>query len=159
MKKNINLLRFLIFTLIVTGLTSCLENGLEELPAFEETQITNIFLEHRYQDPNDEWIDGSQVVKYKRMEVTSTTSGGTIEVDATVPGASGSFTEQERQKVSLGNMVVYLNISTAAKIEPLDGAPVLGAPGDYTQPRNYKVTAADGESTQIWTIKVNPLVF
>jgi hypothetical protein len=163
MKKIINY-KFLIFAIgVLFSFTSCLKSGLDELPAFEDTEIANIFFEHRFLDPNDKWTDGSSIVQFQRLEVTKeiktneSAAEDSVIVTLSVPKPSGSFTTEERQKVTLENMVCYMNISTAAKIEPLDGAPVLGKPGDFTSPRKYKITAADGKTTRIWVIKVNPL--
>lgn len=44
----------------------------------------------------------------------------------------------------MSNVVVSLNISTAAMIQPIDGAAVLGKPGDWSKPNKYEITAADG---------------
>ncbi|MDE7236705.1 MAG: hypothetical protein K2N66_02660, partial [Paramuribaculum sp.] len=48
-------------------------------------------------------------------------------------------------------LVVVLNISTAAVIEPLDGAPALGVPGDWSKPNKYQITAANGKK-KVWTV-------
>lgn len=72
----------------------------------------------------------------------------------TIPAAGGKFTEAERAKVSLNNLVVYVNISTAARVTPLDGSPKFGVPADWTQEHKYSVMAADG-TKKIWTIKVS----
>jgi hypothetical protein len=163
MKKIINY-KFLIFAIgALFSFTSCLKSGLDELPAFEDTEIANIFFEHRYLDPNDQWTDGSSIVQFQRLDVSKeiktneAASEDSVIVTLSIPMPSGSFTTEERQKVSLESIVCYMNISTAAKIEPLDGAPVLGKPGDFTSPRKYKITAADGKTTRTWVIKVNPL--
>jgi hypothetical protein len=163
MKKIINY-KFLIFAIgALFSFTSCLKSGLEELPAFEDTEIANIFFEHRYLDPNEKWTDGSSVVQFQRLDVTKeiktneAASEDSVIVTLSIPMASGSFTSEERQKVTLENIVCFMNISTAAKIAPLDGAPVLGKPGDFTSPRKYKITAADGITSRIWVIKVNPI--
>lgn len=45
------------------------------------------------------------------------------------------------------------SISTAARLTPLDGAPKLGVPGDWSKPNKYLVTAASGAQKE-WTIEV-----
>ena len=70
-----------------------------------------------------------------------------------IPAAGGKFTEAERAKVSLSNLVVYVNVSTAARVTPLDGSPKFGVPADWTREHKYSVMAADG-TKKIWTVKV-----
>ena len=74
----------------------------------------------------------------------------------TVPAASGAFTETIRGQVSLASLVGKFNISTAAAIEPVEGSPTLGIPGDFSAPRKYRVTAANGAS-QVWTVHITSL--
>ena len=50
-------------------------------------------------------------------------------------------------------MVVYVTISTAATMKPINGAPELGVPADWTADHQYEVTAADG-TKKTWTIVV-----
>ena len=50
---------------------------------------------------------------------------------------------------------VAVTISTAATIKPINGAPKLGVPGDWTKDNQYEVTAADG-TKKVWTIVVEP---
>jgi hypothetical protein len=139
--------------------TSCLKAGLEDLPSFTDAEITNIYFEYRYQDPNDKWTDGSAKVKYVTLTVTKTIDNQANTVTATinVPSAGGSFTETERAKVALTNIVCTMNISTAASVKPADGAPTLGVPGDFSSPKKYIVTAADGTTNKTWTVTVTAL--
>ncbi|MEG0468180.1 MAG: hypothetical protein RR551_07875, partial [Mucinivorans sp.] len=51
------------------------------------------------------------------------------------------------------NLTGIVWLSTAARIIPLNGSPVLGVPGDWTKPNKYEVTAANG-SKSVWTITV-----
>ena len=44
-----------------------------------------------------------------------------------------NFPAEERPKFTMSNVVVSLNISTAAMIQPIDGAAVLGKPGGLEQ--------------------------
>jgi len=143
----------------LTLLTSCLKSGLEDLPVYTDCDITNIYFEYRYKDSTSLWIDGSPIVKYVTLVVTKTinTVANTVTVSLVVPAASGSFTVTERAKVALTNLVCSVNLSTAAKIEPIEGAPILGMPGDFSAPRKYLVTAADGVTTKTWTITVTSL--
>ena len=53
------------------------------------------------------------------------------------------FTKKITQD-GLSSLWVYVSISDAATVTPLDGAPKLGTPGDFSANRTYRVTAADG---------------
>jgi hypothetical protein len=148
-----------IFLLLVLGTTSCLTGNLEDIPEFTDAEITDVKFDFRYKDANSTWIDGEPVVKVVRLTVVKTinAAAGTIEVNLSVPAPNASFTNDIRRQVALTNLVGKFNISTAATIEPLDGAPVLGVPGDFSTERKYRVIAADGKTTKDWTVKVNPL--
>jgi len=144
----------------LTLLTSCLKLGLEDLPVFSDCDITNIYFEYRYQDPTTLWTDGSPIVKYVTLTIATKTidaAANTVTVTVNVPVASGTFTTAERAKVALTNIVCSMNISTAATIAPIEGAPALGAPGDFSAPKKYLVTAADGKTVKTWTITITAL--
>jgi hypothetical protein len=154
-----NILCTLPLWIMACMLTSCLTMGLEDLPAFEEAEITDVRFEYRFKDPNSTWIDGDQVVKWVNLTVQNRvidSSSGTITCTLQVPAADATFTETIRSQVSLSNVVGKFYLSTAASIAPMDGAPTLGIPGDFSAPRKYKVTAADG-STKVWTVQVTAL--
>lgn len=166
MKRIINRKYFIVVVMLATMFSSCLRMGLDELPAYDDADITGIGFEHRFEDPAKKWIDGSNVIQYVTIPVSSIqikkagTDGNTeneVIVTPGMPTPSGSFTNAERMKITLNNLAGYVYLSNFATIEPIEGAPVLGTPGDFTQPRKYKVTAADGKTTKIWTIKVNAL--
>jgi hypothetical protein len=140
-------------------LTSCLTAGLEELPAFEEAEITDVNFEYRYKDPGSVWIDGEQTVKWINLPVQNRvidSGAGTVTCTLQVPAADGAFTEAIRGQVALNSLAGKFYLSAAARIEPLEGAPTLGAPGDFSAPRKYKVTAANGTS-KTWTVHVTAL--
>jgi hypothetical protein len=145
--------------LMACALTSCLTAGLEELPAFEEAEITDVTFEYRYKDPGSVWIDGEQIVKWINLPVQNkviNSDAGTITCTLQVPAADGTFTEAIRAQVSLSSIAGKFYISTAAGIAPLEGAPTLGVPGDFSAPRKYKVTAANG-TAKTWTVQVTGL--
>jgi hypothetical protein len=156
-------MRFIFAGLIycsLTLLTSCLKSGLADLPVYTDCDITNIYFEYRYEDPTALWIDGSPIVKYITLVVATKTidaAANTVTVGINVPAASGTFTTAERAKVALTNIVCTMNISTAATIAPLEGAPKLGVPGDFSAIRKYLVTAADGKTTKTWTVTITAL--
>lgn len=50
------------------------------------------------------------------------------------------------------------NLRATARIMPLNGAPKLGSPGDFSAKEfKYQVTAADGTKRE-WTIKITDFV-
>jgi hypothetical protein len=139
---------------MMIGMTSCLKSGLDELPAFEDADITGVFFEYRYVFTR---TDGGQEVKFQTLTTSSSDinkENTTANVTVTVPGSSDTFNESERGKVSQNSLIARFNLSSAAKIEPLDGAPNLGQPGDFNAPVKYKVTAADGKNSKTWTVTV-----
>lgn len=144
----------------LTLLTSCLKSGLGDLPVYTDCDITNIYFEYRYEDPTTLWTDGSPIVKYVTLVLATKTIdavANSVSVSINVPAASGTFTTTERAKVALTNLVCSMNISTAATIAPLEGAPKLGVPADFSSARKYLVTAADGITTKTWTITITAL--
>lgn len=162
MKKNKFLyLKSIVFIMFTFLLSSCLKGNLDDLPAFEDAEITDIKFDFRYKDMNDLWIDGEPIVKVVNLSVVDkkiNSETGTITCRVKVPAAKDSFTEAIRQSVSLKVLVGKCNISTAATVSPLEGSPKLGTPGDFSTPRKYKLTAANG-STKEWTITVSEVLF
>ena len=156
MKKNmIKLMKSSLLLMFVLVCSSCLKGNLDDLPAFEEANITDVKFDFRYKDTTDEWINGEPIVKV----VTLTVSDKVINAETgtiTVPPADGPFTEAIRNTVTLTNLVGKFNLSTAAVIAPQDGAPTLGTPGDFSATRRYLVTAANGTKKD-WTIQVTAL--
>ena len=158
--KKISVLFGGIMMLSLTLLVSCLKSGLDDLESYSNTDITNIYFEYRYGDATDQWNDGSSIVKYVSLTIDSKVidnTSHTVTVSLTVPDASETFPTSERKNVNLANLVCSTNVSTAAKIEPVGDSPALGEPGDFSSPREYLVTAADGTTNQTWTVTVTSL--
>lgn len=160
-----------IYSIAIAGLllslSSCLKAGLDEnLPKFKDAFITDVFMEYRFEDPTAT-SGGSPVVRivnlnisakqFKRLEDNPGAATDSAIFDVQVPAASGSFTTAERDKVNLTNLVFMSNISTAATMSAIEGAPRPGVPGDFSQARKYQVKAADG-SVRTWTVRVNRLI-
>ena len=107
------------------------------------------------------WWDEAKdqmAVKTLNIEKQISKDDNLITCKLTVPTASGSFTDAVRQNVSLSNLIAYIDLSTAARIMPLNGAPKLGSPGDFSSKEfKYQVTAADGTKRE-WTIKITDFV-
>ena len=160
MKKNIvKWMNNALLLMLLLACSSCLDGNMDDLPAFEEANITDVKFDFRYKDPSDVWIDGEPIVKVVTLTVENkviNAEAGTITCTITVPPADGSFTEEIRNTVALTNLVGKFNLSTAAVIAPQDGAPTLGVPGDFSTTRRYLVTAANG-TKKAWTIQVTAL--
>ncbi|TKC07198.1 DUF5018-related domain-containing protein [Pedobacter frigoris] len=152
MKKTLINKIALLGLMISVLCSSCLKKDLPEYPAFDANEITLVNVEHRFAGTS---TNGQPVVIYQKLtlaqQVDKTTS--TINVQITVPAATGQFTTAERAKVAQNKLWFYMNLSTAAVIAPTDGTPKLGDPTDGTKPLKYIVTAANG-ATRTWTINV-----
>jgi hypothetical protein len=137
-------------------LSSCLKKDLPVYPEFDANEITLVNVEYRFN--GSQMMNGQPIVAYQKLTVAQTIekTSNTINVVITVPPAGGEFTAEERAKVAQSKLWFYMNISTAAKISPVEGTPPLGDPSDATKPLKYNVTAANGTS-KLWTINVTAL--
>ena len=146
-------IKWLLVLLCLPFVSSCKD----DLEAYEEAEITSVGAYHRYYTTEKDALTGEFKVAEKELEKSNSINEDEAVVTATftVPAASGSFTDAERAKVSLNKLVVYFNVSTAARVTPLDGSPKLGAPGDWTSERRYSVMAANG-TKKTWIVNVNP---
>lgn len=153
MKKNIYLLIMLMLCLF----TSCLTAGLDDLPEFEDANITGVQkVEYRYKSDQLSPTDNQPIVKYidlpRQINVDNKTN--TVSISVTVPAANpSSFPETEREKCSTSNIAVMVSISTAARVFPVGNAPKFGVPGNWTNPNKYIVQAADGTKKE-WIVQV-----
>ncbi|MFJ1490434.1 DUF5018-related domain-containing protein [Capnocytophaga canis] len=152
---------YIILAIIAVSVTSCLKKGLEDLPEFEENDITGINrVEYRFVSEQVSNASGQNVVKFVGLSIKGKPAINNVDksitFEVTVPKASGVFTDSERAKVSLNNLVVIVNLSTAARISPIEGSPKLGTPGDWSKPNKYIVEAANGNKAE-WTIQITTL--
>lgn len=149
MKRFYNYIGFLMVTVVFT---SCLKAGLEDLETYDQAEMTNVRFEYRW------WDEAKQ-----QMRVMQLTTDKTINKDdrsivctITVPPATATFTQSIREKVSLENLAANVDISTAARIKPVDNAPILGSPADFSAKEfAYLITAADGKNSARWVIKIS----
>ena len=131
--------------------SSCLKGGLENLPEFEDCNITGVQkVEYRFEQSN--------IIKYTALNAKVTIQENQVSIEVSVPTASGDFTEDVRDGVSLTKIAVMVTLSTAARIAPIGDSPKLGVPGDYSKPNKYLVTAADGKTQKEWTIVITKLI-
>ena len=145
---------YLIAAMFVAVLsTSCLESGLDELDEYSGCDITNGNVYWRYYGEGKIPASGEQEVKqvYLAAARTADNENGVY----TIRYTTSNIPEAERANLTESKAVVALTISTAATIKPINGAPKLGVPGDWTKDNQYEVTAADG-TKKVWTIVVEP---
>ncbi|MGQ1909448.1 DUF5018-related domain-containing protein [Marinifilum sp. RC60d5] len=151
-----NLVKYTIILFSMILFTSCLESGLDDLPAYEEANITNFKFEYRWMGKNG---DNDQLNVYQ-MEVANTidTVANTVDCVITVPAVSDDFPAEQRDLVELTNLVGYCSISNAATISPVGDAPVLGEIKDYSgSDLKYEVVAANG-TAKIWTLTISEFI-
>ena len=153
MRKFINILAAMLLAVIST---SCLKSGLEELDVYSGCDITRVDCAYRWKTgeihpgTQSEKVNQVYVSAYSRTYVTDesdpTKGVCTIRYSKTnIPAAYKEIAEKE--------MVVYVTISTAATMKPINGAPQLGVPADWTADHEYEVTAADC-TKKTWKIVV-----
>lgn len=142
----------LAFLLCLPLLVSC---GWEDLPAYDEAEISQAVFYYRWDSGKKDPITNEPVMAEKQLTCSSevNTEQGIVEVTVSIPVADATFTEAVRAQVSQNPLWGTARISTAARIAPIDGAPVLGASGDWTRDNKYIVTAADG-TKKTWTIRI-----
>ena len=153
MKKFLNIFAALLLAVVST---SCLKHDLEELDVYSGCDITRVDCAYRWKTgeihtgTQSEKVNQVYVSAYSRTYVTdeSDPSRGVC----TIRYSKTNIPEQYRS-VAETEMVVYVTISTAATMKPINGAPELGIPADCTADHEYEVTAADG-TKKIWKIVV-----
>ena len=153
MKKFLNFFAALLLAVVST---SCLKHDLEELDVYSGCDITRVDCAYRWKTgeihpgTQSEKVNQVYVSAYSRTYVTdeSDPSRGVC----TIRYSKTNIPEQYRS-VAETEMVVYVTISTAATMKPINGAPALGIPADWTADHEYEVTAADG-TKKIWKIVV-----
>lgn len=148
-----------IYTIILIALpilfSSCLKDGLDDVEYSTECDITNVSFEHRWVIESD--VKDIYSLYFKSLNVNKTIDKEkqTITVDISVPSADGTFTQNERDKVSLSSIACSFHVSQAASVTPLNGAPKLGTMADFSgKTFKYRVTSAAGNYKD-WELKIN----
>ena len=145
---------YLIAAMFVAVLsTSCLESGLEDLDEYSGCDITNGNVLWRWYAGGTIPASGEQQVKQVQLAAARTQDAENCVY--TIKYVTGNIPEAERPNFTEAKAVVEVTISTAAIIKPINGAPKLGVPGDWTKDNQYEVTAADG-TKKTCTIVVEP---
>ncbi|WP_288326307.1 MULTISPECIES: hypothetical protein [Bacteroidaceae] len=153
MKKiTFSTLRWVLLLVCLPLVSAC---DWEDLPAYEEAEISAVQLYYRWASDEKDPITQEPIVKEQRLNVSSdvNSDAGVIQLTVTVPDAGGDFTEAVRAEVSTNPLWGQVTVSTAARITPIDGTAALGTPDDWSGERKFSVRAADG-NTKIWTIKI-----
>ncbi len=143
----------IILAMLVMALSfsSCLESDLKDLPTFDGNDITAGYAWYRYIGEDKINVSGQPQVIQKQLQKTAEAidnKAATCNLTFAVPT---NFSEKEKNNVNLNNIVVAVQISSAAVMTPVEGSPALGTPADWTTPHKYAVKAANGE-TKVWTI-------
>lgn len=148
-----------LLALVMVTMTSCLKAELDEVESTTACDLTNIEFEYRWTVPitdADGKPTGVYTLLYKKLTVAKTIDNekNVVTLKLTVPNTDKTFTKELRDQVSLENIVGMFTVSTAANVTPLDGAPKLGMPGDYSNGSfTYRVTAAAGNYID-WVINI-----
>lgn len=143
MKKNI----FFMMIGCMLLLTSCLKSGLDDIENSDLCAISSITMEYRWISQN---ANGYDQLSRQQMTLSKNTpdENNEIRFTVTVPAINSSFPKAVRDHVELDGLYMIAVISPAAKIQPLDGAPKLGVPGNFEIGKDYQyeVIAANGKS-------------
>ena len=133
--------------------TSCLESNFEELDTYDGNDITAGYAWYRYKGDNKINASGEQQVIQKQLQRTGQVIDNDEATCALQFKVPTNFSDAEKNGVNINNIVVAVEISTAAVMTPVEGSPKLGVPADWSTPHKYSVKAADGK-TKIWTVSV-----
>lgn len=146
---------FYFFTALILAVisTSCLESNLEELDTYKDCDITSGEIYWRYYGDGKIPASGEPQVKQVRLAraVQADAENNTFYIKYTTT----ALPADQVNAFTPSKVVIAVTISTAATIEPIEGAPKLGTPGDWSKPNKYVVKAANGDK-KTWTIVVEP---
>jgi hypothetical protein len=152
MKKYLSMIVCAILSLVTC--TSCIDSNLEDLDTYDGAEITSLNgVYYRYKTTTVMNVSGDYQVKQETLSVSKRAVDSDAATLTIACSPSSSFPSDQLANINSTNLIVAVNISTAATIKPLDGAPALGVPGDWSKPNKYRVTAANG-TTKDWTISV-----
>lgn len=147
-----------LIALVATAplMTACLYSNLDDLPVYSDSKITDMKAEFRYYG-EEKWENNPIVLRQGLPlvgKILLDDKALTAEATFSIPAASGTFTTAVRNTVNLKNTTVWFTISAASICKPIGNAPVLGVPGDWSNPPyQYEIMAADGK-TSVWKVTV-----
>lgn len=159
-----------LFSILI--LSGCLKSGYEEVANSSEKNLSAVTYTYRflYNDTIQKGTEKQEILKDRVCEVvfnkvsTPINENGLAGISSSLThtessvlkaGPSGSVTRKqlyERFKTlistdQLSKLWVFVTVSDVAKVSPIEGAPELGKPGDFSTDRRYRVTAADGSTS------------
>jgi hypothetical protein len=148
----------LLLGLFAAALSSCLKSNLPKLNNSSLNGMTAFNYEYRWVDtsfvlPGTPQADTVISVKMAILDNSVTISHDTL---YTAPAIPASLPASQRPNVTLKHLWAYASIPNAATVVPLNSAPRLGDPGDFTGPVSYQVTAANGVAST-WVVVTAPL--
>ncbi len=164
----------IIGCLIGAVIPGCISNGAEDIIDSDKNDLTNVTYTYRffYNDTIKKGTANEEIEKDRVCEVIfskeefktiedSGRKGFATKITHNInsvqkAGPQGSVTkemlyEMFKEKIKqdgLSRLVVYVSISDAAVISPIEGSPKLGTPGDFSQDRYYCVRAANGDKKE-----------
>lgn len=141
----------LIFSVLL--FSSCLKGGLEDLPEYEDAEITSVSaVRYRYITDEKSSASGEYIVKEVDLAFNAEVCSdqGSVKIKVSVPS---EFPIEELDNLSTSNLVVVVSISTAARLTPIGESTKLGIPGDWSRLNSYVVQAANGNKKN-WSIEV-----
>lgn len=147
------ILNYLILIVLSLSFSSCLKSDLEDLPEYEDADITSVSsVRYRYISADKSPVSGENIVKEVDLSFQSSIDEeqSLVTINVTVPE---NFPASELANVSQSKILIAVGLSTAARLKPINDSPLLGVPGDWSKPNTYLVTAANGTTKQ-WTIKI-----
>lgn len=154
--KMIKKISWLVSILTFLSLGSC---SWEDLPAYDQANIDNIYFYYRYNDPTaKDAITGEPMVRNVQLSVSSNidADAGTVNVTVNATNQQANLPAEVYSAISLNNLVCAVQVSTAARVTKADNHRDLGLPDDWTSPHSFVLTAANG-TTKNWTITVTAL--
>lgn len=144
----------LFLMMVMISFSSCLTSGLDDLPVYEEAEITSVSaVRYRYISDEESPATGQKIVKEVNMTYTSEidAEAATVKISVTTPE---NFPVSELNNLSTSaNLLVSVGLSTAARLTATNGSPDLGKPGDWSKPNTYTVEAANGKKKG-WIIEI-----
>lgn len=147
----------LLLMMTMISLSSCLTGGLDELDVYDGADITSVnTVRYRYITEDKSPASGENMVKEVELIYSSDIDmdAAHVKISVSVPD---NFPASELSNLSKSNLLIAVGLSTAARLNPDNGSPQLGVPGDWSKPNSYTVQAANGDKKK-WTIEVVELL-
>lgn len=150
MKKNIFNILLMLFSIF---LSSCLDGNLEELPEYDDADITSVStVQYRYITDEKHPASGENVVKEVELHYNADIDKdkGIVKIDVTIPS---DISLDIVKNISKENLLIAVSLSTAARLFPIGDSPKLGVPGNWSKVNSYMIVSASGIKKD-WKIEV-----